>query len=65
MRHLVRLTERVQARYPARLVVGHDPDLALATLDGHTDLGLAQGIAGPLALLVAMMRAGITVGWPG
>jgi len=41
--------------------VGHDPDPVLPTPAGHDNLGLAHGIAGPLALLAIAHREGITV----
>lgn len=41
--------------------VGHNPDLSTGHAAGHANLGLAHGIAGPLALLALAHRAGITV----
>ena len=43
--------------------VGHDPHrrFSAAYRDGHGNLGVAHGIAGPLALLSQAMRRGITV----
>lgn len=41
--------------------VEHDPDRLLPTPGGHTNLGMAHGIAGPLALLSHALRGGITV----
>jgi len=44
--------------------VGHDPHrrFSAAYRGGHGNLGIAHGIAGPLALLSLAMRRGITVG---
>lgn len=66
--YLVRLTEPVPAADPAGtaapgwwtgdIPVGRPGDVFH---DGHTDLGMAHGITGPLALLALAMRRGITI----
>ncbi|MGI8312152.1 lanthionine synthetase C family protein [Saccharopolyspora hattusasensis] len=63
LRYLVRLTEPVQVSGDTLpgWWVGHDPDPSLPTPGGHTNLGLAHGISGPLALIATAMRAGISV----
>ncbi|GAA4878839.1 lanthionine synthetase C family protein [Saccharopolyspora cebuensis] len=63
LRYLVRLTEplHLDGETVPGWWVGHDPDPLLPTPGGHTNLGLAHGIAGPLALLATAMRLGITV----
>lgn len=63
LRYLVRLTQplRVGGESVPGWWVGHDPDPLLPTPGGHTNLGLAHGIAGPLALLATAMRRGIIV----
>lgn len=63
LRYLVRLTQplRVDGESVPGWWVGHDPDPLLPTPGGHINLGLAHGITGPLALLAAAMRRGITV----
>jgi hypothetical protein len=63
--YLVRLAEppsRSGDRLPGWWV-HHDPKLAdsSAFLGGHANLGVAHGIAGPLALLAIASRRGITV----
>jgi hypothetical protein len=66
--YLVRLTEPVDAHDPAGAKApgwwtndqpSGQPDPAFAT--GHANLGMAHGIAGPLAHLATAMRHGITV----
>ncbi|TVT61974.1 lanthionine synthetase [Amycolatopsis rhizosphaerae] len=61
--YLVRLTEplRIDGDLLPGWWVAHDPDPLLPTPGGHTNLGLAHGISGPLALLAMALRAGITV----
>lgn len=63
LRYLVRLTEplRIDSDTVPGWWVEHDPDPLLPTPGGHTNLGLAHGISGPLALLAAAMRREITV----
>lgn len=61
--YLVRLTHPRPDGLPGWWV-GHAPtpgDCAPAFTDGHANLGMAHGIAGPLALLALAMRHGITV----
>ncbi|WP_216216927.1 lanthionine synthetase C family protein [Amycolatopsis aidingensis] len=63
LRYLVRLTRpiRVEGDTLPGWWVGHGPDPSLPTPGGHANLGLAHGIAGPLALLATATRADITV----
>jgi hypothetical protein len=64
--YLVRLTEAVPARDAAGVDAPgwwtNDPPASQPCLHGgHADLGMAHGIAGPLALLALAKRRGITV----
>lgn len=61
--YLVQLSEpiTVQGDVLPGWWVEHDPDPLLPTPGGHTNLGMAHGIAGPLALLSHALRRGITV----
>ncbi|WP_239405484.1 lanthionine synthetase C family protein [Frankia sp. Cj3] len=65
--YLVRLTQPLPARGHAAVTVpgwwtGDVPSRQPhAFAGGHADLGMAHGIAGPLALLALSMRQGITV----
>jgi hypothetical protein len=66
LRYLVRLTEPVPADDAAGIAApgwwsGDDPNLRTRTDGGHANLGMAHGIAGPLALLALAARRGITV----
>lgn len=58
--HLTKPLSGIEAKLPGWWV-NHDPDPLLPTPGGHVNLGLAHGIAGPLALLGSAMRRGITV----
>ncbi|MEU9609500.1 lanthionine synthetase C family protein [Streptomyces sp. NPDC048057] len=65
--YLVRLTRPLPG-HPDRLPgwwVGHGPTVSssdgFAFTDGHANVGMAHGIAGPLSLLALAMRQGITV----
>lgn len=63
LHYLVRLTEPlcIDDDTVPGWWVEHDPDPLLPTPGGHINLGLAHGITGPLTLLAAAMRRGITV----
>lgn len=63
LQYLVRLTEplRLHDEGLPGWWVGHDPDPLLPTPGGHTNLGLAHGISGPLTLLATALQRGITV----
>ncbi|MEV7230937.1 lanthionine synthetase C family protein [Polymorphospora sp. NPDC051019] len=61
--YLVALTkpnQRNGERFPGWWV-SHDPHLRQASGGGHANLGVAHGIAGPLALLAQAMRRQVTV----
>ena len=66
LQYLVRLTEPVSAGDAAGIAApgwwsADTPNLRTRTDGGHANLGMAHGIAGPLALLALAARKGITV----
>ncbi|MFI0409091.1 lanthionine synthetase C family protein [Actinomadura sp. 3N508] len=65
LQYLVRLTEplRTDGRSLPGWWARHGPNLrdSSGLRGGHANLGMAHGVAGPLALLAQAMRAGITV----